>query len=461
MMKFLLVNPADLERKMFGFLQPQSLGYLASSIIMNGYDVQIIDAAKDRISPEKLATIVKREKFDVVGFYVLSPLIRSVRQYSDEIKKVSPDTIIVVGGPHPTFEPEHTLYFLKSVDFACVGDGEETLIKITKQKHNDIPNLVWRKNGEIVLNHREFVDVNRYPLPAWDLVRPDTYPPLPIGIFSEKTKIAQIVTTRGCPYPCSFCGVPAISGKIIRTREHKYIISEIELLVSKYRMEEIHIIDDNITIAPRKWLIGLLNSLIEANFPVRFALPSGIRVDLVDEQILELMKKAGFYAFALGIESYNQKTLDFMKKKLSIQKVIDKLKLIEKYKFHVQGNFIIGYPTENLRDMVRTISFSLSAPINKAGYFIFNPFPGTDEWRNIKGKYPIEMWDKIISTFNLYRSSKFVERKVGSLILRFIQAFAYFAFYVRPKFLLKNLRKIKSIAQLKVIFRIISSILTS
>lgn len=457
-MKYLLINPADLERRMFGFLQPQGLGYLATSLRINGHEVEIIDAAKNKFGPQDIAKKVKERKFDVVGFYTLSPLIKSVQKYADEIKRVSPNTIIVAGGPHPTFEPEHTLRFYSSIDFVCIGDGEEAIAKISTDYKN-AHNIAWRKNGEIAINQREFIDINKYPMPAWDLIRPNTYPPLPIGIFSEKKRICQIITTRGCPYPCSFCGVPNISGKSMRVRKIEYILSEIDLLISKFGIEEIHIIDDNITAAPRKWLIELLNNLSKSKFPIRFALPSGIRIDLIDELLLELMWKAEFYAFAIGIESSNQKILDAMKKKLKIEKVIEKLKLVKKYDFHVQGNFIIGYPTEGIRENIRTVLFSLNLPIKKAGYFIFNPFPGTAEWERIKQKYPPEQWGKIISTFNLYRASKFVERNISRTALRLIQILAYFLFYIRPSYLIRNIKKLKSISQIKVITRIILSMI--
>mgnify|MGYP001772929418 CR=1 FL=1 len=453
-MRFLLVNPADLKKRMFGFLQPQGIGYLATSLLMKGEDVEIIDAAKDAISPERLAQIVKERKVDVVGFYVLSPLISSVREYADEIKKVAPDTVIIVGGPHPTFEPEHTLFALKNVDFACMGDGEEVIPYILKKHPSEIPNLVYRKNGDIVVNTRKSIDINNYPLPAWELIRPDSYPTAPIGFFSERRKIAQIITTRGCPYPCTFCGVPLISGKTMRLRKIEYILSEIELLISKYGIEEIHIIDDNITVAPRNWLKNLLQEIIHANFPVLFALPSGIRVDLLNEEILDLMYRAKFYAFALGIESANQKTLDAMKKKLKVEVIEKKIKLIEKYNFHVQGNFIIGHPSEGVKDTIKTIVFSLKLPIKKAGYFIFNPFPGTEEWENlIKPNYPMSMWEKIIETFNLYRDSKFVKRKIP--FPKLFQILSYFLFYSRPKIFLANIKKIRSFTQLKIILRVL------
>ena len=141
-MKFLLINPADLRKKMFGFTQPQSLGYLATALRIYGHEVDILDAAKENISPEDMAKQIKNRKYDVVGFYVLSPLLSSVKIYSDEIKKRNPDIVVVVGGPHPTFEPEHTLKFLGSVDLACCGDGEETLPFIFDKPMKEIPNLI-------------------------------------------------------------------------------------------------------------------------------------------------------------------------------------------------------------------------------------------------------------------------------------------------------------------------------
>lgn len=459
--KFLLVNPMSLKKNILTFPQPQSLGYLATALRHYNHEVHIIDAAKDKVDPEKLALIVKSNKFDVVGFYLLSPILNSLKTYSELIKKYSPNTMIIVGGPHPTFEPIHTLRSLKYVDFACIGDGEETLPKVLSKPPDLIPNLAWKSDSSSVHlpKSRIFSDINKFPLPAWDLLKPDTYPPTSVWLFSEKKRIAQIITTRGCSYPCSFCGVPFIAGKMIRTRKIDFILQEIDLLVSKYKIEEIHIIDDNLTMAPKKWLISLLEEISKANFPVVFSLPSGIRIDLINEQILELLWKARFRSFALGIESANQSTLDKMQKKLKIEKVIENMKLISKYDFYVQGNFILGYPTEGLRENLKTIFFARSLPIQKAIFSIFNPFPGTKEWDEIKKEYPMEKWDEVIESFNLYSSSRYVKRKIPRWLLKVLQVYAYFTFFIRPKIFFGAIKRVKSLQQMKAVLRSIFAIM--
>ena len=341
------------------------------------------------------------------------------------------------------------MIYCNNLDFACRGDGEEVLPFINNDPSN-LPNLVWRRNGDIILNPRQFVDINKYPMPALDLLRPDTNPAAPIGIFSSKRRIAQIIATRGCYYPCTFCGVPSISGKNIRLRKYEHILQEIEILISRYNIEEIHFIDDNITASPRNWFINLLEELIHSKFPARYAFPSGIRIDSLDDQICELMKRAGVYSFAVGIESANQKTIDLLGKKLNINIVQKKLEIISKYKFDVQGCFILGHPSESLMDMIRTIGFACKSRITRAGFFVFTPFPGSKEWNSIRSRYPMKEWQNIISKFNIYSHPPEIERRISNFTLKCIQLYAYLRFYLRPKILIKILSRIKTFFQIKL-----------
>ncbi len=458
-MRFLLVNPADVRGKRIWCLQPQSIGYLAQASIMSGDDVIFVDAAKDNIPPEKLAQISKREKIDVVGFYALSPLIYSIKLYIDEIKRVNPDIITIAGGPHPTFEPEHTLRYCDKLDFACVGDGEDLIASarrwLSEKDKSSFPNLVWRNDGAVIINKREFVDVNKYPMPAWDVIKPDTYPTVPISIVSRRTKVASVIATRGCPYDCSFCGVPLIAGRKMRTRKIENILAEIELLVSKYKIEEIHFIDDDLTLAPRKWLLDFLNGLADAKFPIVWALPGGTRIDTLDDEILYLMKKAGCYSFAVGIESANQKTLDHMKKGLTIQKIEKKFEIINKYGFEVQANFILGYPTEDVKDMLRTIRFACNLNVFRAVFFAFKPFPGSTEWGKIKGEIDQKHWAEKISDSNLYtKNFSNHNNRVSPKVIKILQIYAYVRFFGRPRNLINFIRRIKTWHQLKAIIKI-------
>lgn len=464
-MRFLLVNPADVRRRKIWCLQPQSVGYLAQALITSGHDVIFVDAAKDNVSPEKLAQISKMERIDVVGFYVMSPLIYSVKVYIDEIKRVNHDVVTIAGGPHPTFEPEHTLRYCDKLDFACVGDGEDLIASVRywleEKDKSFVPNLVWRNDGMVIVNKREFVDINKYRMPAWDIIKPDTYPTVPISIVSKRSRVAAMIATRGCPYDCSFCGVPLIAGRKMRTRKVGNILTEIELLVSKYKIEEVHFIDDDLTLAPRGWLLEFLNGLAEAKFPIVWALPSGTRIDTLDDEILYLMKKAGCYSFAVGVESANQKTLNHMKKGLTVQKVKDKLEIINKYGFEVQANFILGYPTESVKDMLKTIHFACSLNVFRSTFFAFKPFPGSKEWNEIKSEIDQSQWAEKILYLDLY-TQNFLNHSnsiVDPKIVKLLQIYAYVRFFGKPRNLFNLVRRIKTWHQLKAVIKILFRLL--
>jgi radical SAM superfamily enzyme YgiQ (UPF0313 family) len=290
--------------------------------------------------------------------------------------------------------------------------------------------------------------VNKSPIPAWDLIQPQRYPAAPNGIFSRARKIAPIIVTRGCPYPCTFCGAGIASGKKLRKRNVENVIEEIKLLKNKFGIQEIHIMDDNFTL-DMEYAKNVCRGIIKENLGLYFACPNGIRLDRIDQELLQLMEQAGFYSFAVGIESGSQKTLDYMKKMLKIHQVREKIEFIKSHtNIEITGFFILGYPNETREDIEKTIRFALDLPIDKANFFNFTPFPGSKEYLKLKssGKLKKLDYDKLY-----IHQINFHSEKISKRTLKWLQIKAHLLFYMRINILKKLIREIKTFTQIKII----------
>ena len=152
---------------------------------------------------------------------------------------------------------------------------------------------------------RDFqINIDDFGRPDWASIDPRTYPVAPHGMIAHAHPIAPIITTRGCPYSCTYCSAPITAGKRMRYRDPKNVVDEIEMLVNDFGVKEIQIEDDNFTLN-RKHCITICEEILKRGIKVLWSLPNGVRIDKLDKEMLLLMKKAGCVSMALGIESAN------------------------------------------------------------------------------------------------------------------------------------------------------------
>ncbi len=286
-------------------------------------------------------------------------------------------------------------------------------------------------------------------MPAWDLLKPENYPESQHGAFFENFPIAPIITTRGCPFNCTFCAGKLNTGSILRKRSVDRIIEEIKYLHDTRHIREFHIVDDNFTL-DKEFAKKVLKEIIKLNLKISFSVPNGIRLDTLDKEILLLMKNAGFYLISIGVESGSDRVLKMMGKHLSIKQIKDKISLIKSVGLDAAGFFILGYPGEKEKEIKKTINFSLNLGLLRANYFLFLPLPGTTVFQQLQkggGIGEIE-YNKLSFTAPIFTDNLSKKR------LKTLQRQAFLRFYfLRPKILLKNLLKIKKPAQVKFLLR--------
>jgi anaerobic magnesium-protoporphyrin IX monomethyl ester cyclase len=422
--KIMLIQPPQTfvegkDRKRVVF--PLGLAYLGSILKKNGYEVSLLDAVmegfsehrkiKDDIceyglSIDSIRRIMEERSPDVIGISVMtSCFLFSALRICDAAKSVGKGITTVIGGPAVTCDPEAAIGS-DSVDFAVLGEGEETLLKLLEcvasgNAPEKIDGIAFKKGKKQVINRPvSFIeDIDAIPMPDWELCDIKKYSEVACahGTFREKP-LAPIVTSRGCPFSCAFCFNWKMNGKVYRRRSVDNLIKEIDRLVNRYGVREIHFEDDNLTL-DRERAMALCDAMIERRYNLSWMTPNGIAVKTLDEKLLKKMKKAGCYAVALGIESGSQYVIDnIIKKPVLLEKVEEVVRILRDIDISIAAYFIIGLPGETKAQIEDTVNFaSRLRAINPnlySTFSIFMPFKGTELYdisaRNGYIKCPID-----------------------------------------------------------------------
>ncbi|MEC7640853.1 MAG: radical SAM protein [Nitrospinota bacterium] len=445
-MKILLVKPNNLS----DHIQPSlGLAYLAQGV-RSRHEVTILDCIKDNITPEEFGPrILKLYQPDLVGIQCYTFDIRNVRRILASIKQTDPQVITLVGGAHISSDPERAFKHLEEyLDFGFAGEAEIgfplfcDLLEQAEEDFSTVPGLIWKRREETIFNEQAMEqDLDTLGDPAWDLIHPEAYPEAQHGAFFKKFPIAPLITTRGCPYACTFCSAPILSGKKLRHHSLEYVLRNIELLYHSYGIREFHIVDDNFT-QDIEYAKEIVRGIIGLNLDISLAMPNGIRMDYLDDELLQLLKQAGLYLVSVAIESGNDGILKTMKKGTTVKKVRRDIELIRKNGLDIAAFFILGFPGETRSTIMDTIRLALQLPLIRANFFTYLPLPGTESYRLLEENGEISKvdWDNFY-----FMSAAYVPQGMDRQELLGLKKQAFLKFHLRPNVLIKNLMGIRNI----------------
>jgi len=383
-MKVLLINPPQIfylgSEAPAGNL-PLGLLYIAAVLDKAGYKAEILDAFMTDSSFRKIGDIIdvgmpcgrikeeiRRRKPDIVG--VTNPFtcqVESAIRVANIVKEVDPSILTVVGGPHVTVVPVEFLEEAENVDIAVIGEGEYTMLDIARffegyKKISEVQGIAYRKDEKVALNSpRPFVkNLDELPYPAYHLVEMEQYlNPKKIEYRSFKDRAIAMITSRGCPFNCSFCSVHLHMGKMFRAHSVNYVVDHIEHVVNNYRVKNIFFEDDNLTLDLKRFE-AICDKIIEKDIKVNWETPNGIRPDYLTLSLLKKMKKAGCQSVIFGIESGDQFVLDnVIDKSLKLKDAIKVAKICKKIGLKTGAFYIIGFPGEKKENMVKTVELAL------------------------------------------------------------------------------------------------------
>lgn len=377
--RLLLLFP-DYKGGHFGALRPPAgIGYLAQFLQEKGIEYDVLDMATGS-DLDTLSTKLSSFKPDLVAVSLMSFMYKRSYYIIDYVKEISSDIKIVVGGPHVSTLREKVLEECKGIDYGIVQEGEYTLLELCKGNEADsIKGLIYRKDGEInFAGSRDFErNLDNFPFPRFEK--------FPLGKYV--TEEIGIVSSRGCPFNCTYCPVTTSIGRHYRMRSADSIVDEITYWY-KRGFKQISVLDDNFTLNNER-VFEICDGICSKNFKdLELNCNNGIRVDRVDKELLSAMKRAGFKYFAFGIESGNEQVLKNIKKSQDIDIIERALKTAIEFDFTITLFFIVGSPGEDMARVKESIALAKKYPVFDARFYNLIPFPATElyEWAE-KNKY--------------------------------------------------------------------------
>lgn len=360
--------------------EPLGLAYLAAAIREKRSDyIEILDAVALNYTSLDLENHLKKKEWDVVGVMMLTPMYPRTIETVKIIKKICPKTKILVGGPHPTIFPKETLENNKEIDIAVVGEGERTIVELLdsiekKKSLEKIKGICYREKNKVKVNTpRDFVmNIDELPIPARDLLNLKLYRPAPT--YYRRLPSYVMLTSRGCPFRCVYCS--KISGRIYRHHSVERVIKEMRILIEKYGAKEIIFRDDTFTIN-KKHVKELCEEIIRQGLHKKIKWTCMTRVNLVDYELLKLMKKAGCWSMHYGLESGVQRLLDLIQKDITLVEIKKAIKWTRKVGIDIKGFFMLGLPSETMEESLQTINFAKNCGADWIQVTITVPYPGT------------------------------------------------------------------------------------
>ena len=380
--KVVFVRPPNLQKsgqwKKQGVIRcPLNICLLASFIRERGeYDCSIADfEIISAVSPEEMARTILDHSPKYVCFTTLTPRFPVVVKTAQEIKKIDPKVICIVGGPHVTGVPEASLF--DGISYGIIGEGEESLLELLDvlEKNSDvrpIKNLVYKDRASVKVNPaRSFIgDLDNLPFPAWDLME--------IGEYKDPAYFngshLAIFSSRGCPYDCKFCASAVTWKRRLRVRSVDNVMEEIRHITGILKVKNLMFWDDSFAIDIKRAIDiceKIKDERIEINYTVQ------LRADAISDDLVYALKSSGCAFAAIGVESGNEDMLKSIGKKETKEDFRNALKMMKKGQLACIASYILGLPGDTHATIRETVDFAFELDAEQSKFMILAPYPGT------------------------------------------------------------------------------------
>ncbi|MGD8470829.1 MAG: radical SAM protein, partial [Desulfobacteraceae bacterium] len=328
-MKILLIYPYCLESRLQAedvSVVPQGVYYIAALLKKHAYDVQILNWHAINKTPHRIKASLLEAQPDIIGFSILHANRWGGIEIARIARQINPDIKIVFGGIGATFLWEHFLVRFPEIDYVVIGEGEYTFLNLVNclndgklNEIEQIKGLAFRRSGQAARNEDAdaICDLDQLPIPA--------------QYFSYQ----HVSLTRGCAGNCKFCGSPQFWGRKIRFHSPDYFIEQLELLYER-GIRFFYVSDDTFTVN-RKTVIEICQKIIQKKMEINWTAIS--RVDMIDEDVLYWMRKAGCIQISYGVESGSKNIREFLKKKISDEQICRAFKLTQHYGMMARAYF--------------------------------------------------------------------------------------------------------------------------
>ena len=440
-MKVLLVDPPKPRWWLLAdtVMPPIGLAYIAGYLRARGSWVRILDCTALRWGWERLREAIARLEPDVVG--VGGPTCYAKRAL--EVLKIAkeelgPDVLTVAGGPHFTFTAEESLLENPFLDIIVMGEGEITMHELVMALGEGRPLSSVRgvafkdSSGQVVkTGDRPLIrDLDALPLPAWDLLPMERY-----RLVAWGRRATMLVSSRGCPFKCSFCSERIFWRNVWRPHGPKRVVDEMELMAERYGKELIWFGDDTFNL-DRARNIAICEEIIERGLDVAWGIEA--RADLIarDEDIIGLMKEAGLFWVLVGVEAASDAELRRLGKGTTLSHVKRAFQALREHDIITQAMFIIGERYDTKETILAKEKLAEKLDADFAIFTPLTPFPGTPlyELARREGWIEVHDWEKYDLAHAIMPTEVLSRREIEALMV-----LCYKRFFLRPLKLLKGL----------------------
>ena len=385
--------------------------YLASALRQERHEVRVWDL---RFAPRETPRVIEEIRSfrpDLIGLSGLTCEAPSLHRFAGRLREVFPAAHIVAGGPHASAYPEAVLADA-NIDAAVRGEGERTFpelaaVLLAGGDCSGVKGIGFRSGAGVVLTEpREPIgDLDLIPRPAWELIDLGRYREYYRNTEMGRpgSRYAVIMTSRSCPYRCAYCH--NLFGKGFRARSPEHVIGEMEYLYRDHGVTDFEIVDDIFNFDQDR-AADICRLILRKGLPVRLSFPNGIRADVMPRGLLALMRRAGTYYLAVGVETAVPRLQRLVRKHLDLEKVRRTIEDAVDLGIYTMGFFMLGFPTETREDVLRTIRFARESRLHAAHFHLLTPFRGTDLYREYRdhirpARVPYGTYDYFEGYFNL------------------------------------------------------------
>lgn len=450
---------------------PLGLMTISSYLTSNDEENEILDykGVSEKEAFNKIKEKILKEKPRLIGLTCLVSEVGVVKDICDFVKENSKESIIIIGGPHPTICPQHFVDMAVKFDYLVVGEGEYTFCELVKTIKSDgriegIKGIAYKKGGMLHFNKpRELIqNLDELPMPAYDKVdmeyycRPNVWAIRPIYLSSF-----NLFTSRGCPYNCNFCVAHTIFGRRVRYMSPEKVVEHIEDVVKKYKVDALYFADESFTISKQR-IYDIFNLLKKKDIKILWGCET--RVNLLDEELLRFMKKNGCIQIDFGIESGSEKMLKIMNKQTTLNEIKKIGNICRKIRLRHLANMMVNLPGETLEDIEQSLNLVKEMKYSIVLWNTYTPFPGS----NFGGNLDIDDLDLLLqypskTTFDLlerkYKFASYDKKLTDVLDYLYANIFhpKYFKFSLKPGYWMSVFRTVSFLFDYRYAMQLLKS----
>lgn len=403
-----LTAPASLSY--FGSVPSLGLAYVAAALREAGHRVTVIDAPGEAwhatwayptavgsltaqgLRPEQIVARLPAG-VDVVGVtHMFLHEWGMLRELLTLVRRERPHALVVAGGENASAYWERMLLECPALDACVRGEGEATMLELVEawsqgRPLSSVAGVAVRVDGRPVATapRARLRALDARPRPAWDLFPLEPYLRHRGHGGVARGRSLPVLTSRGCPYRCTFCSSPSMWTTRYERRDPARVVDELEALVTRYRLDNFDL-HDLTALLTKRWILAFCDELQRRGLRVTWQLPSGTRAEAIDHEVATRLHAAGCRNFCYAPESGSEATLERIGKRVRLPRLLASLEGAVAAGLRTEANLIIGFPHESLADLAHTVALALRLAhrgLHSLSVMVFAPYPGSEEYRRL------------------------------------------------------------------------------